>query len=111
SSNRTIATRNVVPTRVNEEEPEVSAPRHRLRHHRDQQTAMAARLEAEPGPEIVVVFLEEAALRADRGAREPPEAAREQTHPDSSGVKVDGRDHAIRAHGHLNNNFKRSEES
>jgi len=44
-------------------------------HHRDQQTAVPARLEAETGPQIVVVLLEKATLLADRGARKPPEAA------------------------------------
>jgi hypothetical protein len=48
-----------------------------------------------------VVLLEKSALLADRRAREPPEAAGEQPHPDSGGVKVDGRDDSIGPHGHL----------
>src|SRR4030095_9150416 len=66
---------------------------------------MPARLEAEARTEIVVVLLEVAPFLADGGAGQSPQTAREQTHADSSGVKVDGRDHAIGAHGHLTSFF------
>src|SRR5882762_3755445 len=88
-ADRALAARDVVATRVDEEEPEVSSRRDRLRHHRDQQAAVSSRLEAESRSEVVVMLLKEAPLLADRGPRQSPEAAREQPHPDSSGVKVD----------------------
>jgi len=96
-----LTARDVVPTGVDEEEPEVGARSDRVRHHRDQEAPVPAGLEAEPGPQILVVLLEEAALLADGGARELAEAAREQPHPDARRVKVDGRDDAIGPHGHL----------
>src|SRR2546425_6739796 len=62
---------------------------------------MTARLQAEPGPEMVEVLLEPPALLRDGGARQASEAGREQPHPDAGRVKVDGREHAIRAHRNL----------
>src|SRR5262247_4026782 len=60
---------------------------------------MTARLQAEPGPKILVVLLEKAALLGDRGTGKLAEPAREQAHPDACRVEVDGRDHAIGPHG------------
>ena len=65
-----LAARDVVPAGIDEEEPECRARRDRLGHHRDQQAAMAARLQAEAGPEMVQVLLEPAPLVPDRGARQ-----------------------------------------
>jgi gluconolactonase len=78
----------------------MSAGRDRLGHHRDQEAPVSSRLEAEPRSQVIVMLPEPAALLADRAPREPPEAAREQPHPDSRRVEVDGRDHTIGPHGH-----------
>src|SRR5262245_9380817 len=96
-----LSARDVVAAGIDEEESEVGARRDRIRHHGDQEAPVSARLEAEPGSQIVVVLLEKAPLLADGGTRELAEAAREQPHADARGVKVDGRDDAIGPHGHL----------
>src|SRR5256712_12092724 len=99
-ANRRLTARDVVAASVHEEEPEMSAGRDRLGHHRDQEAPVSSRLEAEPRSQVIVMLPEPAALLADRAPREPPEAAREQPHPDSRRVEVDGRDHPIGPHGH-----------
>src|SRR6516162_1356308 len=96
-----LAARDVVAAGVDEEEAEVSPRRDRLGHHGDEETAVAARLEAEAGAQILVVLLEIASLLADGGARQRTEPAGEQAHTDPRGVKVDGRDDSIGAHRHL----------
>ena len=96
-----LAARNVVAPGIEEEEPEVRRGRDRLRHHGDQQASVSARLQAEPGPEMVSMLLKPAALFAHRASGIRPEAAREQPHPDARGVEVDGRDHPIGSHGCL----------
>src|SRR4029453_6256531 len=100
-ADRALAARHVVAAGVHEEEAEVRGGRHRLGHHRDQQAAVPARLEAEAGPNIVQVLVEPAPLLRDRAAGQAPEAAREQAHADPGGVEVDGPEHAIASHGHL----------
>src|SRR5262249_58272987 len=100
-ADRALAARDVIPTGIDEEEPEMGARRDRVRHHGDQEAAVPAGLEAEAGAQIVVVLLEEAALLADGRARQVAQAARKQPHPDARGVKVDGRDDTIGPHGHL----------
>jgi hypothetical protein len=70
-------------------------------HHRDQQAAVPARLEAEPGPEMVEMLLEPAPLVAERRAGQPAEPARDEAHTDAGCVKVRRGDHSIRAHRHL----------
>ncbi len=62
---------------------------------------MTAGLETEPGPEVVEVLLEPAALLADGGARQPAQAAREEPHADPSRMEVRRREHPIGAHPHL----------
>src|SRR5262245_44259074 len=100
-ADRAFPARDVVATGIDEEEAEVGARRDRVGHHRNQEASVSARLEAEPGPKILVMLLEEAPLLADRGARELAEPAREQAHPDARRMEVDGRDDAIGPHGHL----------
>ena len=53
---------------VDEKEPEVSARRDRLGHHRDQEATMPARLEAKGGPQMVVVLVKPPALFRDRAS-------------------------------------------
>ena len=100
-ANGALAAGNVVAAGVDEEEPEVRARRDRLGHHRNQEAAMAAGLEAESGAELVEMLLEPAALLADGGAGQLPEAAREEPHADPRGMEVRGRDHPVGAHRHL----------
>src|SRR5499426_1738430 len=54
-ADRALTARDVVAARVNEEQAEVGARRDRIGHHRDQEAPMTARLQAEPGPKILVV--------------------------------------------------------
>src|SRR5437867_1328333 len=100
-ADRALAARDVVATGIDEEEAEVRAGRDCLGHHCDQEAPVSARLQTEPGSKILVVLLKEVALVPDRGARELPEPAREQAHPDARGVKVDGRDDALGPHGRI----------
>src|SRR5919106_2395771 len=83
-----LAARDVVAAGVDEEEPEVRPGRDRLGHHRDQQTAVAARLQTEAGPEMVEMLLEPVAFVAQRGAGEPAEPARDQAHADAGGMRL-----------------------
>ena len=62
---------------------------------------MTAGLEAEARAKMVEALLEPAALVDDRAPGQPPEAARQESHPDPRRVEVDGSEHAIGAHRHL----------
>src|SRR5204863_8268824 len=59
-ADRALATGDVVPAGVDEEEPEAGAGCDRLGHHRDQETPVPAGPEAQTGPEVVEPPLEPA---------------------------------------------------
>src|SRR5438034_9616874 len=88
-ADRPLTARNVVATGVDEEQPELRAGRDGLGHDRDEQSPMTARLQAEPGPEVIEVLLAPPALLRDGGAGQAPEAGREQPHPDAGRVEGD----------------------
>ena len=98
---RALAARDVVAPRVDEEEPEAGAGCDRLGHHRDQETPVPAGLEAQTGPEVVETLLEPATLFTDGAPGQPPEAARQEPHPDPRRMEVDRPEHAIGSHSHL----------
>src|SRR5215470_6460774 len=96
-----FAAGDVVAARIDEEEAEVRAGRDGLRHDRDEEAAVAARLEAEAGAEIVEVFLEPSPFLGHGRAGQPAEAARHESHADACRVEIYGADHAIGSHSHL----------
>src|SRR2546422_3299439 len=97
-ADRALAAGNVITPGIDEEEPEVRVGRDRLGHHRDQEAAVPARLEAEARAEMVQMLLEPAALVANRAPWQRPEAARQEPYPDPRRVKVDRLEDAIGPH-------------
>src|SRR2546427_110944 len=100
-ADRALAARHVVAAGIDEEEPEPGVGRDGLGHHRDQEGAVPARLEAEAGAEMVEMLLDPAALLTDSASGQPLEAARQEPHTDPRRVEVDRPEHAIGAHSHL----------
>jgi len=96
-----FATGDVVAAGIDEEETKVRAGRDGLGHDRDEEPAVAARLEAEAGAEIVQVLLEPPPLLADGVPGQPAEAARQKPHADPRRMKIDRADDAIGSHNHL----------
>src|SRR5215813_1244073 len=100
-SDRAFAAGDIVAARINEEETKKSTGGNRLGHDRDEEAAMAARLEAEPGAQVVVMLQEPSPLLGHRAARHAAQPTREEPHADASRVEIDGADDAIRSHAHL----------